>query len=123
MPLRKSDFGLRKTGVSEIGNTGLPNATSLTRHNIPGECGIRRGFGGVNILIITGLRGHAFHDFLEVMIFHTNVYYTGLSGEFTGSSVGYKQILLTINCCETLNKSITGLDLVLWLALRGHIYY
>ena len=39
MPLQKSDFGLRKTGVSEIGNTGLPNATSLTRHNIPGECG------------------------------------------------------------------------------------
>ena len=55
MPLRKSDFGLRKTGVSEIGNTGLPNATSLTRHSIPGECGIRRGFGGVNIWIITGL--------------------------------------------------------------------
>ena len=48
MPLRKSDFGLcfrnRKHRVSE-----------LTRHNIPGECGIRRGFGGVNISIITGL--------------------------------------------------------------------
>ena len=56
MPLRKSDFGLRKTGVCEIANTRLANATSLTRYKIPGEYGIRRGFGGANILIIMGLR-------------------------------------------------------------------
>ena len=87
MPLRKSDFGLRKTGVSEITNTGLANAMSLTCHNIPGECGIRRGFGGVNILIIMGLSatasGAVNRSFHLVRVVPFSVQLNGVFGELS----------------------------------------